>query len=170
MLLWRNLFLWKKLLSLAEKKNSLKETFFFCFRKVFSNENSDRNLFLWWKLVFWRKIVTDINCGLTETCFCDLNFFSVTDICFCHGQFFCHINFVLWQKLVLSKILFLGLSISDFKGFFFWEMGFSVISDYQDNHFVEAWCRELYFQWFPFFNEISSPSRSKVRLYWTLIL
>ena len=106
---------------LRRKLFSLSGTFvcgriFFIWQEYFF---SDKIVFLWRNLA--QKLVSvmetcflkemfysDRNFSLTETCFWDLNFISVTEIHFCHRKLFCYSNLFPWQKLVLPKIPFFG--------------------------------------------------------------
>ena len=112
--------LWQKLVYLKENRTETS----FCDGNLFSEGNffSDRNFFR------------------TETCFCDINFFlwqkfdsvtasfSVIPTCFCDRNLPCKKN-----------TFFEGILCMISRGKFPLEMGVSVISDNQNNHFVEPW-------------------------------
>ena len=83
----RNFCRWEKTFSLTET--------FFLWQMCFSDGILDRNLFLWWKLVFERKFFSDRLVLLKDTCFCDINFFlwrKYVYICLYYNNLF------LWQK------------------------------------------------------------------------
>ena len=126
LILWQNFFLWQKLFP-----SSLTEI-------CFSDGNSDINLFLWWKFSILKDFFFSgrIFC-LTYNCFCDINFFSVTEISFCHNFFFVTVTCFCDQICSVKKnlvwtfyMLFLGKSFGE-------KLDFSYYIYILDTHFVE---------------------------------
>ena len=123
--LWQNKFCDRNFFSVTETFFLWQKHFPSSMLKIcFSDGNLDRNLFLWWKLVSWGRFFSGRIFCLTETCFCDINFFcdrnlfpsqffsSLTVSCFCD------------QTLFGPKHPFLGILYVISREMFLWEWKF----------------------------------------------
>ena len=137
--------LWRRLFSVTKKL--LSWVAFFLWQKLFSPDQilfCEKNVFQWFKIeqklvsvmeTFFskRNVLSDQKLCLTETHFCEMNFFCVSEICFCHKKNFCQRKLFyyqylfLWQKLSFpdrtkATTFFFFMETCFWEAFFGWQI------------------------------------------------